>query len=198
GRGEGYQRQTQMIAKGLDFPNVSLVGIIDIDGIINFPDFRSSERAFQLMLQVAGRAGRGDKPGLVIIQSYNPQSSIIQLAQKHQFEEFTASELTNRREFLYPPFRHIIKFCVSGENEPGVKKYAENLQQQLKKTLVDLEVKPATPSILAKVNNKYRYTILSFSTKPSQDAQKLHLLLSSIKKSAGINLSVDVDPTDLV
>lgn len=188
---------TQMIAKGLDFPNVSLVGIIDIDGTINFPDFRSPERAFQLIVQVSGRAGRGDTPGQVIIQSYNPQSYIIQLAKDHKFEQFTQTELTNRREFLYPPFRHILKFCASGENETDVKEYAQGVYQILKNSLEKMEVKPATPSILSKINNKYRYTILVFSTKPSQDLPKVRAILPKLKKSANVNLSIDVDPIDL-
>lgn len=188
---------TQMIAKGLDFPNISLVGIIDIDGVINFPDFRSSERAFQLIIQVAGRAGRGDTPGRVVIQTYNPQSDIIQLAREHNFEKFTKLEIANRKEFFYPPFRHVIKLCTTGESEKDVKEYAQLLYQNLKYSLKNLEIKPATPAILTKINNKYRYIILIFSTKPAQDVSKIHTVLTGAKKCSNIVLSTDVDPIDL-
>ncbi len=188
---------TQMIAKGLDFPNVSLVGIIDIDGIINFPDFRSPERAFQLITQVAGRAGRGDKPGHVLVQTYNPQSYIIQLAKQHKFEQFIKTELENRKEFLYPPWRRIIKFGLASKDETSVKNCAQNLYQYLKNALPNIEIKNATPAILSKINNKYRYTIVTFSKKSSQDILDIKNALLTFKKPTNIDITVDVDPIDL-
>lgn len=188
---------TQMIAKGLDFPNVSLVGIIDIDGTINFPDFRSSEKAFQLLVQVSGRAGRGNKSGNVIIQTRNPESYIIQLAKQNHFQEFINIELKNRKEFLYPPYRHIIKIVLFSENEETLKNVSQNLQKILKENLSDIEIKNATPAILAKINNKYRYTIMIFSKTPSKDNIKIKDMITSYKKSTSVDIVIDVDPADL-
>lgn len=189
---------TQMIAKGLDFPNVSLVGIINIDGVINFPDFRAAERAFQLLTQVAGRAGRGNKPGHVIIQTYNPESYIIKLAKQNEFFHFIETEIKNRKEFLYPPWRHIIKIILSSENEQYTKEVAINLQKNLKELLVHAEVKNATPAILSKINNKFRYIIIIFSSKTLQSVMTIKLIVNKLKKTPTLDIIIDVDPIDLI
>jgi primosomal protein N' (replication factor Y) len=189
---------TQMIAKGLDFPNVSLVGIVDIDGMVNFPDFRSAERAFQLILQVAGRAGRGDKPGHVIIQTRNAQSAIIQLARAHRFEDFMASELANREEFMYPPHRHVIKIVLMHSDESAVRMYSAEIHSLIKRSITSAEVRVPTPAILAKINEKFRYTIIIFSTKPSRDGSLVADVMRAFKYPKALDIIVDVDPVELV
>ncbi|MDR1256099.1 MAG: primosomal protein N' [Puniceicoccales bacterium] len=189
---------TQMIAKGLDFPNVSLVGIVDIDGTINFPDFRSAERAFQLIVQVSGRAGRGNKRGHVVVQTRNPRSHVIQLARAHKFQDFTTSELANRKEFMYPPHRHAIRIVLACDSEDSLKTHAAELQKHLKQFCQAAEIRPPTPSILAKINDKFRYTILIFSERPSQDGMQVAEAVAAFKHPKSMDLVVDVDPMDLV
>jgi len=189
---------TQMIAKGLDFPNVSLVGIIDIDGTINFPDFRSAERAFQLIVQVSGRAGRGDKRGHVIIQTRNPQSHVIQLAKAHKFQDFISSQLANRAEFMYPPYTHVIRIVLMCANKDIVKAHSVELQRHMKQFCQTAEIRPPVPSVLAKINDQFRYTIVIFSTKPSQDGPQISEAIRTFKHPKSMDIVIDVDPTDLV
>jgi primosomal protein N' (replication factor Y) len=189
---------TQMIAKGLDFPNVSLVGIIDIDGTINFPDFRSAERAFQLIVQVSGRAGRGDKPGHVIVQTRNPQSYVIQLAREHRVGEFVSRELKNRAEFMYPPHRHIIRITLTCGDEDTAKANSMELQSRVRQLLPFAEVKDPAPAVLARINEKFRYAIVVFSTRPSQDGAKIADGINAFKHPKTLDIAIDVDPTDLI
>jgi primosomal protein N' (replication factor Y) len=189
---------TQMIAKGLDFPNVSLVGIIDIDGMMNFPDFRSAERSFQLIVQVSGRAGRGDKPGHVIVQTRNPQSNIIQLAKEHRFQDFISRELANRSEFMYPPHRHMIRIVLACDNENIAKASSAELQNRIKQRASSAEVRESAPAVLTKINEKFRYTIVIFSSKPSQDGAQIAEIVRTFKHPKALDVTIDVDPMDLV
>jgi primosomal protein N' (replication factor Y) len=189
---------TQMIAKGLDFPNVSLVGIVDIDGTINFPDFRSAERAFQLIIQVSGRTGRSDKPGHVIVQTRDPQSPVIQLARKYRFQEFMSRELGNRSEFTYPPYRHIIRIALASGSEDIAKTHSAELQSLIKQLVPSVGIREPVPAILAKINGKFRYTIVIFSEKPSQDSTRIAEIIRAFKHPKALDIAVDVDPVDLV
>jgi primosomal protein N' (replication factor Y) len=112
---------TQMIGKGLDFPNVTLVGLVDADLSMHIPDFRANERTFQLLVQVAGRAGRGDRAGEVVVQSFNPQAEAIQFARHADFTGFAEAELEVRRRFGYPPQRHLIRHLLRGRNPDKLK-----------------------------------------------------------------------------
>src|SRR5690606_20038090 len=107
---------TQMIAKGLDFKNVTLVGVIAADTTLNLPDFRASERTYQLITQVAGRAGRGEFEGKVIVQTYNPEHYSIQCAKNYDYSGFYNKEIMLRKEFLYPPFTNLISIVIYGED----------------------------------------------------------------------------------
>ena len=121
GRGEAdILLGTQMIAKGLDFPNVTLVGVLNADTALNLPDFRSSERTFQLLTQVAGRAGRAEKAGQVLIQSYNPQHYAIRFAKDQDYEGFYAYEMGIRRQLGYPPYYFTIGITLSHKKEEEV------------------------------------------------------------------------------
>jgi primosomal protein N' (replication factor Y) len=123
---------TQMVAKGFDFPGVTLVGVISADTSLNLPDFRAAERTFQLLTQVSGRAGRGDKEGEVIVQTYRPDDYSIQAASRHDYQTFYRQETENRRELSYPPFSHLINLVVSGESEQRVSERAGALGDALR------------------------------------------------------------------
>jgi len=158
---------TQMVAKGLDFPMVTLVGVIAADISLNFPDYRSSEKTFQLITQVAGRAGRGDKEGKVIIQTYQPEHYAVQYASMHDYEGFYRREIEMRQKFEYPPFSHIIRILVTGEEEKSVLDLARSINEWigneikadliLKQGLIKLGVFPAP---LEKIRNKYRWHVI--------------------------------------
>jgi len=158
---------TQMIAKGLDFPRVTLVGVVAADTSLHLPDYRSSERAFQLITQVAGRAGRGPRGGRVIIQTYQPQHYAIQFAARHDYVGFYNREMEIRRQFLYPPFSHIIRILMMGEKEEDLIRLAVDtrdwLKQKiegsavLKQGLIDVGAYSAP---LERINNRYRWQVL--------------------------------------
>ena len=128
---------TQMIGKGLDFPNVTLVGLVDADISMHIPDFRANERTFQLLVQVAGRAGRGDRAGEVVVQTFTPQSETIQFSRHADFEGFAESELRMRQQFRYPPYRHLIHHLFRGPSEEKLKFYAEQWARLVEKTFGD-------------------------------------------------------------
>ena len=118
---------TQMIAKGLDFPNVTLVGVVNADTALHLPDFRAAERTFQLVAQVAGRTGRGDRPGRVLVQTYSPDHPAIRLAARHDFVGFAASELPEREKYGVPPFGRLVRLIARGPEEAAVHAYMNEL-----------------------------------------------------------------------
>ena len=118
---------TQMIAKGLDFPNVTLVGVVNADTALHLPDFRAAERTFQLVTQVAGRTGRGEKGGRVLVQTFSPDHPAIMAAVRHDFETFAAGELPARQKYEYPPFGSMIRLVVRGPVEPIAGEFAEQI-----------------------------------------------------------------------
>ncbi|HDP69943.1 MAG TPA: primosomal protein N' [Actinobacteria bacterium] len=191
---------TQMIAKGLDFPDVALVGVINADTALHLPDFRASERTFQLLMQLSGRAGRGKVPGKVIIQTYCPDSYAISAVKKYTYDEFYKEEIEIRKELDYPPFSELVNIIFSGKEEKCVMKEAHLFNKRLdeikdKEWLKDC-LGPA-PSPLSKIKCKYRWhTILK--TKDSAMAAsflKEHLSdLISKKSPRDVNITIDIDP----
>lgn len=152
---------TQMVAKGLDFPNVSLVGIVDIDGLINLPDFRAGERAFQLMVQAAGRAGRGEKPGEVVFQTYQPEHPVIKKAAAQDYTGYFMEEIKWRRLLVYPPFTSLLRTVVTSVNQTRAEQVAQDLKKWIEDLLLERDelitlLGPA-PCPIAKVRNRYRY-----------------------------------------
>src|SRR5437660_9192667 len=144
---------TQMIAKGLHFPNVTLVGIIHADLSLHQPDFRAGERTFQLLTQVAGRAGRGDVEGGVIVQAFTPFHPAIQYARRHDFAGFYEQEIEFRQQLKYPPFSRIALLTLKGRNEEKVKFSAEHLKRELEEsvgTLKDMILAGPAPAPLSK------------------------------------------------
>ena len=149
---------TQMIAKGLDFPNVTLVGVIDADLPLRMEDFRASERAFQLLTQVSGRAGRGDRAGEVYVQTYAPHSSSIQFARQGDVEGFVEEEMEMRKEYAYPPFRHLVRHIFKGRSEDKTSFYADQWAKALEANPIEnLEVKGPAPAPLEKIKGYYRF-----------------------------------------
>lgn len=156
---------TQMIAKGLDFPNVTLVGLLDADISMHLPDFRAAERTFQLLVQVSGRAGRGDRSGEVVVQTYMPASPTIQYARQRDFEDFTREELGHRQEFGYPPYRHLIHHLIRGQNLEKVAFYAKQWVQQVGPELkaLGVEIRGPAPCPVERIQNHFRYQVWYFT-----------------------------------
>lgn len=189
---------TQMITKGHDFSNVTLVGVIDSDVSLNIPDFRSSERTFQLLTQVAGRAGRAEHPGKVLIQTYTPDNHAIVHSQQHDYFAFYKSEIGHREEVCYPPFSRLANLLIRGNDEKKVKAYAEALGSYLAKAEADgLTILGPVPAMLKKVSGKYRWQMLIKSEKVSMlsKALKAAIEFSDNNAPAGVQMITDVDPS---
>ncbi len=186
---------TQMIVKGLHFPSVSLVGVLNSDGALNIPDFRASESIFQLITQVAGRAGREEIEGEVIIQTYMPSSPTILKASKQDYLGFYLSEIENRKLFDYPPFCNLIKLVFSGKDEKQTLQSAELFRQNLIKNLTsDDKIHPLVPSGHAKIKDNYIFQFLIRSKKILDLSQKIAQIKNNFKMPSNVDLFIDVDP----
>ncbi|MDR1401756.1 MAG: primosomal protein N' [Puniceicoccales bacterium] len=189
---------TQMISKGLDFPNVSLVGIINVDGAMNFPDFRANERVFQSIIQVAGRAGRGSKPGIVAIQTRCPNSELLRVAIENDCEKFFKSEIAMRSEFFYPPFSHIIRLIFLGRNDTKTECFAKIFSSDLEKRSESLfEVRGPSPAAMQKANDRFRFSLVCFSKNVPSALGKIRESMDSLKITRDISIVIDVDPVDM-
>lgn len=189
---------TQMIAKGLDFPNVTLVGIISADTSLHIPDFRSEERTFQLLTQVAGRAGRGEKPGEVIIQTFSPTNPAILFALNHDFKSFYKYEIEVRQKFQYPPITHMLAVHLRSENENILIEIGDQLIQDLKPAISgEIRVNGPIPSPIPKIKNKYRYLILFKGDKLLPIKKALKQLIYSKYKDKNVSIYADADPISL-
>lgn len=188
---------TQMIAKGLDIPKVTLVGVISADTSLNLPDFRASERTFNLLTQVAGRAGRGNIKGEVLIQTYNPEQFCIQSAIKQDCELFYQQEIKNREALWYPPFSHLTNIIFQGKEESPTKEAAKKFYELLETNSSFLEVKLLGPSpcIISRIKSKYRFQIMLKSKKISPLQKIIKMALDKYKTPPAIRLDIDIDPT---
>lgn len=191
---------TQMIAKGLHFPNVTLVGIIYADLTLHQPDFRAGERTFQLLTQVAGRAGRGEVEGEVIVQAFTPFHPAIQFARRHDYAGFYEQELEMRRQLSYPPFSRVAMLTLKGRNEDKVRFSAEHLKRELDQRLADfpglIVVGPA-PSPLLRAETFYRYQIMLRTPRMSALSLRLAEILRTLTLPEEVTLAVNVDPAGL-
>ena len=188
---------TQMIAKGLDFPNVTLVGVLNADTALNLPDFRSSERTFQLLTQVAGRAGRAEKAGQVLIQSYNPQHYAIRFAKEQDYEGFYAYEMGIRRQLGYPPYYFTIGITLSHKKEEEVLRRAYQVMGILRSGLSDASIiLGPTPKPIARTHNLYHYQILIKYRLEDELASTLNqvLALTQERENSELRLSIDHEP----
>ncbi len=189
---------TQMIGKGLDFPNVTLVGLVDADISMHMPDFRANERTFQLLVQVAGRAGRGDRAGEVIVQTFTPQAGAIQYSRQADFNGFATTELQLRRDFGYPPYRHLIHHLFRGKNPEKLKFFAEQWARLVEKTFgARLELRGPSPSPIEKMKDEYRWQLWYFSGSVSKLVPELTKLRDGFAWPDDIVQVLDIDPVNL-
>ena len=217
---------TQMIAKGLHFPNVTLVGIIYADLALHQPDFRAGERTFQLLTQVAGRAGRGDVEGEVFVQAFTPFHPAIQYARRHDFTGFYEQEIEFREQLKYPPVSRVALLTLKGRNEDKVKFSAEHLKRELEKIICtggrvlcppneyklddgahrtdapvpcsqDLVSRGPAPAPLLRAEQFYRYQIMLRTRAMSKLSQTLAKIIETLALPEDVTLAVDIDPVNL-
>jgi len=189
---------TQMIAKGLDFPNVTLVGLIDADRSLHIEDFRAAERTFQLIVQVSGRSGRGDRAGEVVIQTHTPHAAPIQFARKSDFDGFQLEELEQRREFLYPPFRHLIRHLFRGRNPNKVRFFIEQWAKQVESELGDeIEIRGPAAAPIEKIRDEYRFQLWYFTPSISAVIGRLTAMKERFRLDRDVVEQLDVDPMNL-
>ena len=187
---------TQMIAKGLHFPEVTLVGVLNSDASLNIPDFRASETVFQLITQVAGRSGRGILPGEVIIQTAMPDNMTIQYAAQQDYVGFYKEEIMVRELFQYPPYTHLAKIIFVGPQAEQTLKSAQRIREELANQLPShFEIFPAVPCGYAKVKNQYRYQFLIKAKNLSILHPTLNRILEHVVLSSQIKICIDIDPS---
>ena len=195
---------TQMIAKGLDNPNVTLVGVINADNGFNLPDFRSCERGFQLLTQVAGRAGRGGTPGTVYFQTYNPDFFALENAKEQDYLSFYKSEIEARENFDYPPFSKIIRIIISSKNQFRAEKSAMEIAMRLREVVDKLNISEplailgSVPCVIERLQGSYRFQILIKNKLEDRGHNFITSFLGKIKLPSDIKMIVDVDPVDIL
>lgn len=190
---------TQMIAKGLDFDDVTLVGIVLIDTNLSLPDFRSSERTFNMILQVAGRAGRGKKPGKVIVQTYTPENEAVELASAYDKETFQAIELQKRNLLHFPPYYQLANIVSSASGEDTASQHCQKIQALLEKDLPnDLNIMPSTSCVIERLRNQYRYHIVIKAPISFDLSKYIEDSLKPLKKTTKVKVVVDIDPINLL
>ncbi len=188
---------TQMIAKGLDFPSVTLVGVLNADLSLHAPDFRAAERTFQLMTQVAGRAGRGDLDGEVIVQTFTPHAPSIQFARHHDFEGYAEQELEFRREFRYPPYTHAAVITSRSTHERRAEFTLQNVHQRLKADLPEaILLGEPLPSPLTKAHGQYRFQIMLRSHNARLLSSYMQEVLKRTPPPDDVHVILDMDALD--
>lgn len=193
---------TQMIAKGLDFPNVTLVGVLLADNSLHIPDFRSSERTFNLITQVAGRSGRGDKKGSVYVQTYSPNHYSIEYAKNHDYVSFYEKEIENRRELSYPPFSRLVRIVVRGEDEKKTEADANIIRDLADITLYkykdNVHILGAVSCAMSKLNKYYRWNILIKTSSHSLLKDFFKALDKTFIPQSGNYTEIDIDPVNMM
>lgn len=193
---------TQMISKGLDFPDVTLVGVITADTSLNLPDFRSGERTFQMIAQVAGRSGRASKKGRVIVQTYSPEHYSIEYARYHDYKGFFEQEIMLRKELGYPPFSSIANIIISGTIENEVIKYADEISRFLDeriKSHTDIEKLGPAAAAISRIKNRFRWQIVI----KSKSEEILRAILGDLSEACGegqsnASISMDLNPQSMI
>lgn len=193
---------TQMIAKGLDFPNVTLVGVINADTALHFPDFRAAERTFQLVTQVAGRTGRGEKGGRVLVQTFSPEHPALQAALRHDYKTFAEQELPTRQEYGYPPFHKMFRVVVRGPTESTTEQFTEHIADLLRAAAasrgVDVRVLGPASAPIAKLRGRFRFHILLHGAEGDAIRRIICATTSTLKPPEEVQWIVDVDPLDML
>ncbi len=193
---------TQMIAKGLDFPNVTLVGVINADTALHLPDFRAAERTFQLVTQVAGRTGRGEKGGRVLVQTFDPEHPAIAAAAKHDYHAFARQELPQREALGYPPFGSLARIIARGPNDQQASAFidqvAERFRQLAEGAASPVRTLGPAPAPMAKLRGNYRYHLQA----QCLDADELRRFVRELRKTltppAEVQWVADLDPWDMM
>ncbi len=203
---------TQMIAKGLDFPNVTLVGVVNADVGLHHADFRAAERTFQLLAQVAGRTGRGPRGGRVLIQTFSPEHPSIALAASHAFARFAEGELANRRAHHYPPYQRMARLIVRGRNQEHARQFADRLAGAFRQVM-NGSTGPAASGAAAvpavrllgpaeapvfRLKGHYRFHFQLQSPSSSQLHQVLRQVAPAVRPPRGVELTIDIDPQDML
>lgn len=195
---------TQMIAKGLDFPNVTLVGVVNADMGLNIPDFRAAERTFQLLSQVAGRAGRGPRGGKVLVQTFNPEQPCIALAAAHDYAGFVATELAHRREHRYPPYQRMARLIVRGKGQEAAQNFAEVFAGAFQVAISrlpgpdDVQVLGPAEAPVFRLKGFSRYHFQVQSANPGTLHQLLRSVLATVHPPSSVDYTVDVDPFSML
>lgn len=190
---------TQMIAKGLDFPGVTLVGVVQADTILHFPDFRSSERTFQLLAQVAGRSGRGDQVGKVLVQTFCPDHPCIHLAARHDFEKFARWELNNRQAHGFPPWRRMARVIMRSRSESAVQVFAATLADGVRRELSsDIKLMGPAEAPLRKLEGYFRWHLQLLSPQSSRLHDLLKRAVLPAQPPANVEMTIDVDPINVM
>lgn len=202
---------TQMVAKGLDFAGVTLVGVVSADTALNMPDFRAAERAFQLLTQVSGRAGRGRKPGHVLVQTFNPEHESVVAAREHDYEAFYRREIKNRRELSYPPFTRLANVVAQDEDGHAAESRLRVLASRLGmqggvRSLLDgpktgddsIEILGPAPCPLSRLKNRYRWHLLLKAGDSDTLRHHLRAAFSGMSASERFGITVDIDPMSLL
>jgi primosomal protein N' (replication factor Y) len=193
---------TQMIAKGLDYPNVTLVGVVSGDTALSLPDFRAAERTFQLITQVAGRAGRGDAPGRVVLQTFMPDDPTIRAALKQDYVGFAKHELKLRQEVGYPPFSRMVRIILRDQEPEKLFKLSEDLAADILEAAVPegdtVRIRGPMPCAINRIAGYFRNQIVMLSVDPS----RLQRILARVREKGGLaksdRIAVDVDPVSLL
>ena len=191
---------TQMVSKGLDFENVSLIGIINADTMLNYPDFRAYERSYQLMSQVSGRAGRREKQGSVIIQTHQPHHKIIQMVTNYNYQLLFETELIEREKFHYPPFYRLIQIDIKHKNAVKIDEASKLLGIELKKQFGNRVLGPETP-LISRIRSYYLKTFLIKIEKEGVSVSSFKNVLMDViqnfsekKENGSVVIRIDVDP----
>ena len=188
---------TQIVSKGLDFSNVTLVGVINADTSLNIPDFRSSENTFALLSQVAGRSGRSDKSGEVIIQTFNPEHYAISYTKTHDYLGFYKKEMEIRKCLKYPPFYYLCYIRISGKDMNYISLEAGKIKRALERNLLNTNILGPTPATIFRVNNIYRYGIILKYKNEEKLKETLEKVLEHYKGNSKVRVDVDFNPSQI-
>ena len=192
---------TQMIAKGLDFPNVTLVGVIDADTMLHQPDYRAAERTFQLIAQVAGRTGRGAKGGRVLVQTASPTDHTIEWAAKHDYVSFAQAELLARKQTQYPPYTHLVRVIVKGLDERQVQDSTAFITDRCRERATAhgfaMAILGPAPAPVTRLKNQFRYHLLLKSPDLAAIQTVWREVVPTLKLPREVEYTVDVDPLNL-
>ena len=188
---------TQMIAKGLDFPNVTMIGIVNADVTLNLPDFRASERTFDLITQVAGRAGRGKDPGQVVVQTYVPEHYVLKHSRHHDYKAFYKTEIKIRKEHELPPFVHLGRIVVRSKDESMAEKVILRLYDYIAEKIPKENLLGPAPCPIARVRGYFRWNILVKEKNRSIMCKKLREALDGFRVPKICFLTVDIDAMGL-